>query len=82
MDFSHAFDLDRWRRRFRGEQRIVAEAVEAGRTPDATVDEVGAAPDPVGFDGHPRHVRPGNGQGTGDPTSPGWAGWGGGGGAF
>ena len=40
----------------------------AGREPDATVDEVGKAPK-VG--------AVGNGQGSGDPSSSGWAGWGG-----
>jgi hypothetical protein len=77
VDFSHVFDRDRWRRRFRGEQRVVRDAVEAGRTPDATVDEVGAAVDPVGFDGRPRHRQTGNGQGSGDVGGGGWAGWGG-----
>ena len=40
----------------------------AGREPDATVDEVGKAP---------KVSTVGNGQGSGDPSSSGWAGWGG-----
>lgn len=38
-----------------------------GREPDATVDEVGKAP---------KGGKVGNGQGSGEPSSPGWAGWG------
>lgn len=58
------------------EQAVVAEALAQGHTPDATVDEVGAAPDNVGFDGRPIRSKTGNGYGTGDPAGPGWAGWG------
>jgi hypothetical protein len=77
VDYSHVFNLRRWRERFRGEQEIVEEALEAGRTPDATTDEVGAAPDPVGFDGQPFEPDPlPNGFGTGTVGGPGWAGWG------
>jgi hypothetical protein len=77
VDYSHVFDLRRWRQRFRGEQGIAQDARDAGRVPDATTDEVGAAPDPVGFAGRPRRGSgPGNGQGSGDPRSGGWAGWG------
>jgi hypothetical protein len=76
VDFSHVFNLDRWRRRFRSEQEMVVEALAAGRVPDATVDEVGASGDAVGFEGRPLHSRPENGQGSGDPGGPNWAGWG------
>ena len=74
MDFSHAFSLSRWRARFRGEE---PEHPGDDRAPDATVGEVGPAPATVGFDGRPISSRAGNGQGSGDPSSPGWAGWGG-----
>jgi hypothetical protein len=73
MDLSHVFSRKRWSERFRSEEEVQREALRAGREPDATVDEVGASP-PIG--------RTGNGQGSGDPSSPGWAGWSGGGGGF
>ena len=76
MDFDHAFDLRRWRQRFKSEEAIRAEAVASGQAPDATVDEVGSAPQAEGFEGTPLAGHTGNGQGTGDPFSPGWAGWG------
>ena len=66
----------RWRRRFMGETAVRAEQLADGRSPDATVDQVGVPGDDVGFDGRPIHSKPGNGYGTGDPSSPGWAGWG------
>jgi hypothetical protein len=69
VDYSHVFDLRRWRQRFRGEQAIRDEAIAEGRAPDATVDEVGGAPQREGDD-------PGNGYGTGTVGGPGWAGWG------
>lgn len=71
-----AFTWRRWRRRFMSEQAVQDEERAEGRAPDATVDEVGAAGDNVGFDGEPIHSKVSNGYGTGDPSSPGWAGWG------
>jgi hypothetical protein len=76
MDWSHAFDPRRWRRRFKSEDEVAEEARAAGRAPDATVDEVGSAGDNVGFDGRPIRSAPGNGQGSDQPLGPGWAGWG------
>jgi hypothetical protein len=76
VDLSHVFSLRRWKARFRGDdpepQRDYRHA------PDATVDEVGGAPDNVGFHGRPLRSRDGNGQGSGDPSSSGWSGWSGG----
>ena len=69
MDLSHVFSARRWRERFRSEAEVLDSAGEDERTPDATVDEVGNAP---------ATGRVGNGQGTGDPSNPGWAGWAGG----
>ncbi len=71
MDYSHVFNLRRWRQRFRSEQSVREESVSAGRTPDATIDEVGSAPPPE----RPNHEQ-GNGYGTGDVGGSGWAGWG------
>jgi hypothetical protein len=68
MDLSHVFSWRRWRERFRSEEDVQHSALADGREPDATVDEVGSAP---------RGNHLGNGQGSGDPSSPGWAGWGG-----
>lgn len=76
IDLSHVFSLTRWRSRFSSEQRVLAQARDEQRAPDATVDEVGAAADNEGFDGRPLKSRGGNGHGTGDPGGPGWAGWG------
>lgn len=77
MDFSHASDRLRWRHRFDSEAQVLADALAAGRAPDATVDEVGVPGEDVGFDGHtPLRSSTTNGYGTGDPSSPGWAGWG------
>ena len=73
MDLSHALSRRRWRERFRSEDEVQLDARREGREPDATVDEVGAPP---------RTVRTGNGQGSGDPSSPGWAGLSGHGGGF
>ena len=79
MDFSHVFDRNRWQRRFESEAAAVADAIADGRVPDATVDEVGVPHHNVGFDGRtPIQSRVSSGYGTGDPSSPGWAGWGGG----
>lgn len=61
------------------EAAVRAESVERHQAPDATIDEVGTPGQAVGFSGSPLHSRAGNGHGTGDPNSPGWAGWGGGG---
>jgi hypothetical protein len=78
MDES-AFTLRRWRERFKTDQRVVAEQLEDGHAPDATSDEVGVPHDNIGFEGRPMRSGPkGNGQGSGDPFSSGWAGWGGG----
>jgi hypothetical protein len=68
MDLSHVFSRRRWRERFRSEDELQRSARDEGREPDATVDEVGSVP---------RGKQSGNGQGSGDPSSPGWAGWGG-----
>ena len=68
MDFAHVFSRRRWRERFRSEEAVQAEARAGGREPDATVDEVGKAP---------KGGRVGNGQGSGEPSSAGWADWGG-----
>jgi glyoxylase-like metal-dependent hydrolase (beta-lactamase superfamily II) len=76
VDFDHVFQLRRWRQRFKSEDAIRAVAVAAGQAPDATVDEVGSAPRPEGFKGTPLPGHTGNGQGSGDPAGPGWAGWG------
>jgi hypothetical protein len=76
MDFSHVFDLGRWRSRFRSDRDVADEAIREGRVPDATPEEVGAAAAPVGFDGKPRRVSdPGNGYGSGTPGGSGWAGY-------
>ena len=48
-----------------GRQAVVAEALAQGHTPDATVDEVGAAPDNVGFDGVQSARRPATDMGLG-----------------
>jgi hypothetical protein len=68
IDFSHVFNMERWKRRFRSEAQVAQEYERAGRTPDASVDD------------EPPVTAPytGNNQGTGNPNSPGWAGWGGG----
>ncbi len=58
------------------EQSVVREEAVDGRVPDATVDEVGTPGVNRGFDGDPIRSRSTNGYGTGDPNSPGWAGWG------
>jgi hypothetical protein len=76
VDLDHVFDLRRWRQRFKSEEAIRAEAVASGQSPGATVDEVGSAPQPEGFEGTPLKGHAGNGHGTGDPFSPGWAGCG------
>jgi len=73
-----AFTFRRWRRRFASEETVVAEQRAAGHAPDATADEVGVPKDNVGFEGRPMKAMKGNGNGTGDPFSSGFAGWGGG----
>jgi hypothetical protein len=67
MDLSHVFSVRRWRERFRSEDEVLLRARLDGREPDATIDEVGSAPATGAV---------GNGQGSGNPSSPGWAGWG------
>lgn len=69
MDLTHVFSRRRWRERFRSEEDVQLDARRDGREPDATIDEVGSAP---------ATGKTGNGQGSGDPSSPGWAGLGGG----
>jgi len=71
-----AFTLRRWLDRFKTEERVAAQQRAEGRTPDATLDEVGTPIDNVGFDGGPLRSKGGTGYGSGDPSSPGWAGWG------
>jgi hypothetical protein len=71
-----AFTFRRWLDRFKTEERIVADQRSEGRVPDATLDEVGTPIDNVGFHGQPIRSKGGNGQGSDDPPSPGWAGWG------
>jgi len=65
----------RWRDRFTSDARVVAEQRAAGRVPDATIDEVGAPADNVGWQGQPIRSRAGNGPSSLDPSSPGWVGW-------
>jgi len=65
----------RWRDRFKSDARVTAEQHAAGRTPDATVDEVGAPRDNVGWSGRPLRSRAGNGPSTGSPSSSDWPGW-------
>lgn len=62
------------------EGAVVRESLEISRVPDATIDEVGVPGEDVGFDGSPIRSRMRTGHGTGDPSSPGWAGWSGHGG--
>src|SRR3954452_6885295 len=76
MELSHVLDPRRWRQRFRSESDVRTETIAAGQAPDATVDEVGSAPAPEGFEGTALHGHTGSGYGTGDPGGPGWAGWG------
>lgn len=74
-----AFTFRRWRARFKSDERILREQQAEGQTPDATSEQVGVPHENVGFTGRPMRSGPkGNGQGTGDPFSSGWAGWGGG----
>jgi hypothetical protein len=58
------------------EEAVRAQEIADGRVPDATIDEVGVPRDNVGFDGRPIRSMGENGYGSGDPSSPGWAGWG------
>jgi hypothetical protein len=55
----------------------VAEQRAERRAPNATLDDVSTPIDNVGFDGRPLRSKGGNGYGSGDPSSSGWAGWGG-----
>ncbi len=75
MRFLEAWRASRLRWRFMSETAVRREEMADGRVPDATVDEVGVPGEDVGFTGSPIHSRGGNGYGTGDPHSPGWAGW-------
>jgi hypothetical protein len=76
MRLSQAWRASRIRRRFMTEATVLDEKTADGRAPDATVDEVGVPGVNEGFDGRPLRSRGENGYGTGDPNSPGWAGWG------
>jgi hypothetical protein len=76
MSLVEAWRTSRLRRRFMSESAVLSEELAAGRAPDATVDDVGAAGENVGFDGRPLRSKVESGYGTGDPSSPGWAGWG------
>jgi hypothetical protein len=72
----------RWRDRFKSDREVVAEQRAGGRVPDATVDEVGAPADNVGWQGQPMRSKAGNGPSSLDPSSPGLVGWGGGSGSW
>jgi hypothetical protein len=72
MDLSHVFSLKRWRLRFQSEQTVRQSAAVDQRTPDATVDEVGAPQDNIGFTGRPLRSRTGNGQGSNNPLANGF----------
>jgi hypothetical protein len=63
MDLSQVLDPRRWRQRFKSESDVRAETIAAGQAPDATVDEVGPAPAPEGFEGTALHGHRGNGYG-------------------
>jgi len=65
----------RWRDRFKSDARVAADQRAAGQTPDATVDEVGAPHDNVGWQGQPLRSRAGNGPSTDGPTGANWPGW-------
>jgi hypothetical protein len=78
-DFSHAFSWRRWRTRFDGDAGARNRAIAEGRAPDASIEEVGAAKDNVGFDGRPIKSKTGNGQGSDNPAGMGWGSTGGGG---
>jgi hypothetical protein len=65
LDLSYVFDARRWRTRFRSERSVAAEATAAGRTPDASVDEVGTPGPPRGFAGNAMPDKVSNGYGTG-----------------
>jgi hypothetical protein len=70
-----AWRASRLRRRFMSEAAVRAEAIAEHRTPDATIDEVGLPGEDIGFTGSPMRSRTRNGYGTGNPSSPNWAGW-------
>lgn len=76
MGIAEAWRASRLRRRFMSEAAVLDEEIGDGRAPDATVDEVGVPGENEGFDGHPIRSRVQTGYGTGDPSGPGWAGWG------
>jgi hypothetical protein len=64
----HVFDRHRWGRRFRTEQSTQDDTHGPGRAPDATVDDVGAAPPKSGFAGRPLPDGLDAGQGNGGAT--------------
>src|SRR3954471_23836617 len=68
MELSYVLDPRRWQARFKSEADVRAETIAAGQAPDATVDEVGSAPAPEGFEGTalPGHTR--SGYGTAIPA--------------
>jgi len=76
MGFIDVWRSSRLRRRFMSEESVLREESVDGRVADATVDEVGKPGVNQGFDGHPIRSRLESGHGSGDPNSPGWAGWG------
>ena len=71
-----AFSLRRWLDRFKSDRRVMAEQRAAGRTPDATADEVGAPADNIGWNGRAIRSKAGNGSSGGKASSPDWPGWG------
>ena len=79
MGLRSAWRASRLRHRWMTEDAVVRESLTAHRAPDATLDEVGVPGEDVGFTGEPIHSELSNGYGTGDPSSPSWAGYGGGG---
>lgn len=76
MGLLDAWRSSRLRRRFMSEDAVLDEELAEGRAPDATVDEVGVPGVDHGFSGDPIRSRVDTGHGSGDPNSPGWAGWG------
>src|SRR3954463_12586496 len=74
MELSPVLDPRRWRQRFKSEADVRAETIAAGQAPDATVDEVGSAPAPEGFEGTALPGHHGRGYGPGDPRGAGWGG--------
>jgi hypothetical protein len=76
MGLLDALSGARWMRMFRSEARVRAGVLGEGRAPDATVDEVGATNPNIGFEGDELGSTLERGNGTGNPSSGEWAGWG------